>query len=412
MSNFTVKEIESLIRRKAFGRYSDWNQLYLNLRHPEGSASWLFSYTLNGKRRWHGFGSYDSVHGLHWAREQVPHLKSLVRNGTHPAEQKKAELLETKQVEQRDKNTFEHVALRYIEEKKYAWRSEITIKQWSSSLRDYVYPSIGSKPIHLISVHDVLAILRPIWKVKTETASRVRSRIENIIDYATALEMRDGNNPAVWRGHLSNILSTPSKIYKPKSHAALPYDDLPNFLVKLRERQGIGARALEFLILTCSRTKPVLRAKWEDMDLENAIWHCPGDNMKRGNDFRVPLSKPAVDLLITRREESKGEYVFGNKQTEKMSSNNCMLYTLYRMGYREKVTTHGMRSTMRDWAGEKTLFSERIVEVCLDHAVNNAVEAAYQRGDYLEKRREIMDSWGRFCESNLGKLLQFDRVSY
>ena len=260
-------------------------------------------------------------------------------------------------------------------------------------------------------MHDVLAILRPIWTLKTETASRVRSRIENIIDYATTIEMRDGNNPAVWRGHLSNILSTPSKIYTPKSHAALPYDDLPNFLVELRNRQGIGARALEFLILTCSRTKPVLRAKWEDMDLEKAIWRCPGNNMKRGNDFRVPLSKPAIDLLIARRQQSKGEYVFGNQQTEKMSSNNCMLYTLYRMGYREKVTTHGMRSTMRDWAGEKTLFSERVVEVCLDHAVNNAVEAAYQRGDYLEKRREIMDSWGRFCGSTSGKLLQFDRVS-
>ena len=175
--------------------------------------------------------------------------------------------------------------------------------------------------------------------------------------------------------------------------------------MELRKRKGVGARALEFTILTGSRTRPLLLAKWEDIDFDNAIWNCPEDNMKSGNFFRIPLSEPAMSIIYSQKKYSRGEYIFGHEQTGKKSSNNCMLYTIYRMGYRGKVTTHGMRSTMRDWAGETTKYSERIVEVCLDHTVNTANQAAYQRGDYLVKRREIMDGWGRFCFPSENKVI-------
>lgn len=406
MPKLTVKKIESLIKRKEFGRHPDGNQLYLNIREPEGTASWVFRFTLHGKRPWHGFGAYDSHHGLQWAREQVLEFKALVKKGIDPRDHKREEQESARHVNNLNNNTFQKVAQCYIKENQASWRSEVTKKQWPNSLRDYVYPVIGSKPVHLITIHDVLSVLRPIWTNKTTTAIRVRSRIENILDYSTTLGMREGNNPAVWRGNLNTVLPAPTKVHKVKSHPAASYTELHDFLEELRARKGVGARALEFTILTGSRTRPLLLAKWEDIDFDNAIWNCPEDNMKSGKFFRIPLSGPAMKIINNQKKYSRGEYIFGHEQTGNMSSNNCMLYTIYRMGYKGKVTTHGMRSTMRDWAGETTKYSERIVEVCLDHTVNSAAEAAYQRGDYLAKRREIMDGWGRFCYPIVSKVIQ------
>ncbi len=406
MPKLTIKKIESLIKRKEFGRHPDGNQLYLNIRQPEGTASWVFRFTLHGKRPWHGFGAYDSHHGLQWAREQVLEFKALVKKGIDPRDHKREEQESARHVNNLNNNTFQKVAQCYIKENQASWRSEVTKKQWPNSLRDYVYPVIGSKPVHLITIHDVLSVLRPIWTNKTTTAIRVRSRIENILDYSTTLGMREGNNPAVWRGNLNTVLPAPTKVHKVKSHPAASYTELHDFLEELRARKGVGARALEFTILTGSRTRPLLLAKWEDIDFDNAIWNCPEDNMKSGKFFRIPLSGPAMKIINNQKKYSRGEYIFGHEQTGNMSSNNCMLYTIYRMGYKGKVTTHGMRSTMRDWAGETTKYSERIVEVCLDHTVNSAAEAAYQRGDYLAKRREIMDGWGRFCYPIVSKVIQ------
>ena len=406
MPKLTIKKIESLIKRKEFGRHPDGNQLYLNIREPEGTASWVFRFTLHGKRPWHGFGAYDSHHGLQWAREQVLEFKALVKKGIDPRDHKREEQESARHVNNLNNNTFQKVAQCYIKENQASWRSEVTKKQWPNSLRDYVYPVIGSKPVHLITIHDVLSVLRPIWTNKTTTAIRVRSRIENILDYSTTLGMREGNNPAVWRGNLNTVLPAPTKVHKVKSHPAASYTELHDFLEELRARKGVGARALEFTILTGSRTRPLLLAKWEDIDFDNAIWNCPEDNMKSGKFFRIPLSGPAMKIINNQKKYSRGEYIFGHEQTGHMSSNNCMLYTIYRMGYKGKVTTHGMRSTMRDWAGETTKYSERIVEVCLDHTVNSAAEAAYQRGDYLAKRREIMDGWGRFCYPIVSKVIQ------
>jgi len=397
MPKLTIKKIESLIKRKEFGRHPDGNQLYLNIREPEGTASWIFRFTLNGKRPWHGFGSYDSKHSLHWAREQVLEFKALVKQDIDPRDHKRSQKEVVQQQHDLKDNTFQKVARSYISENQSSWRSEVTKKQWPNSLRDYAYPIIGSKPVNLITIHDVLSVLRPIWSEKTTTATRVRSRIENILDYATTLGMREGNNPAVWRGNLNTVLPAPTKVHKVKSHSAVLYSELHGFLQELKLRKGVGARSLEFIILTGSRTRPLLMARWEDIDFENDIWNCPEGNMKSGKFFRIPLSEPAMKIVNNQKKHSRGEYIFGHEQTGKMSSNNCMLYTIYRMGYKGKVTTHGMRSTMRDWAGETTKYSERIVEVCLDHTVNTAAEAAYQRGDYLAKRREIMDGWGRFC---------------
>ena len=397
MSKLTVRKIDSLIKNKIFGRHSDGNQLYLNVRQPEGTASWIFRFSLNDKRYWHGFGSHDSKHGLQWARLEVLKYKSLVRQGIHPGDQKKKDKEATKRAFELKDNKFKKVAEDYIAQNQSSWRSKVTKQQWPNSLRDYVYPKIGSVPVNEIGIHEVLSVLKPIWSKKTITANRVRSRIENILDYATTLGMREGNNPAVWRGNLNTVLPTPSKIHKIKSHSAIPYNEIHKFLYELKTRKGVGARALEFAILTASRTRPILQAKWENIDFENRIWNCPDEIMKSGKSFRVPLSEPAMKIIHFQKNRSSSAYVFGNEQTGNPSSNNCMLYTIKRMGYRGQITTHGMRSTMRDWAGETTNFSERIVEVCLDHVVNSASEAAYQRGDYIEKRREIMDSWGRFC---------------
>jgi integrase len=299
MPKLTIKKIESLIKRKEFGRHPDGNQLYLNFREPEGTASWVFRFTLNGKRPWHGFGSYDSKHSLQWAREQVLEFKALVKKGIDPRDHKRDEQESARQANNLNKNTFQKVAKSYIAENQSSWRSNVTKKQWPNSLRDYVYPIIGSKPVHLITIHDVLSVLRPIWSEKTTTATRVRSRIENILDYATTLEMRQGNNPAIWRGNLSKVLPAPKKVHKIKSHPAVSYTELHGFLMELRKRKGVGARALEFTILTGSRTRPLLLAKWEDIDFENAIWNCPEDNMKSGNFFRIPLSEPAMSIIVT-----------------------------------------------------------------------------------------------------------------
>ncbi|MBL6895156.1 MAG: integrase arm-type DNA-binding domain-containing protein [Porticoccaceae bacterium] len=314
MPKLTIKKIESLIKRKEFGRHPDGNQLYLNIREPEGTASWVFRFTLHGKRPWHGFGAYDSHHGLQWAREQVLEFKALVKKGIDPRDHKREEQESARHVNNLNNNTFQKVAQCYIKENQASWRSEVTKKQWPNSLRDYVYPVIGSKPVHLITIHDVLSVLRPIWTNKTTTAIRVRSRIENILDYSTTLGMREGNNPAVWRGNLNTVLPAPTKVHKVKSHPAASYTELHDFLEELRARKGVGARALEFTILTGSRTRPLLLAKWEDIDFDNAIWNCPEDNMKSGKFFRIPLSGPAMKIINNQKKYSRGEYIFGHEQ--------------------------------------------------------------------------------------------------
>ena len=406
MLKLTVKTVDSLLKRKQYGRHPDGNGLYLNIREPEGSASWLFRFSLFGKRYWMGFGAVDSLHGLAWAREEVLSYRALVKQGVDPRieRQRMREVLQKNN--DLNQNTFASLAGRYIEDKKSGWRNPKHYQQWWNTLTKYAFPEIGAKPVHLIDVHDVLSVIKPIWFEKTETAKRVRSRIELVLTYAGALKMREGNNPAAWKGNLEALLPSPSKIHKVKHHPALPYDQLQSVLKEIGKESGVPARALEIVILTGSRTNPLRLAKWQDIDFENAIWNCPDDNMKSGKFFRIPLNESALRIIKSQRKHPQSDFIFANERTGKMMSENAMNLVLHRLGYRDIATPHGMRSTLRDWAGETTNYSERMVEVCLAHTVNGAVEAAYQRGDYLAKRKVIMNSWGRFCYPSDGKVVQ------
>jgi len=406
MPNLTVKKVESLIKHKEFGRHPDGNGLYLNIRDPEGTASWLFRFSLFKKRHWMGFGSVDSLHGLAWAREQVLNYRALVKQGTDPRIDRKRVREAIQKQNALNENTFSSVAESYIEDKKSGWRNIKHHQQWRNTLKKYAYPQIGSKPVHLIDVHDVLSVIKPIWFEKTETAKRVRSRIELVLTYAGALKMREGNNPAAWKGNLEALLPSSSKIHKVKHHPALPYDQLQHVIKEIGKQGGVPARALEIAILTGSRTNPIRLAKWQDIDFENAIWNCPDDNMKSGKFFRIPLSEPALQIIKSQRKHPKSDFIFANERTGKMMSENAMNLVLHRLGYKDIATPHGMRSTLRDWAGETTNYAERMVEVCLAHTVNGAVEAAYQRGDYVAKRKVIMDGWGRFCYPSDNKVVQ------
>ena len=402
----TVKKIESAIRCKEFGRHPDGNGLYLNIREPEGTASWLYRFTLLGRRHWYGFGALDSIHGLKWARDQALGFRALVRQGIDPRSYAKEQREAIQKKHDLNQNTFMSVAEMYIQDKKTGWRNQKHHQQWQNTLKKYAFPKIGLKPVHLIQVSDVLSVIKPIWFEKTETAKRVRSRIELVLTYAGALNMREGNNPAAWKGNIEALLPAPSKIHRIKHHPALPYDQLQNVLRQIKQSGGVPSRALEIAILTGSRTNPIRLAKWQDVDFDKAIWNCPENNMKSGKFFRIPLSKAAVHIIQAIEKHPNSEYIFANERTGKMMSENAMNLVLHRLGYKGIATPHGMRSTLRDWAGETTNYSERMVEVCLSHTVNGAVEAAYQRGDYVAKRKVIMDGWARFCYPTENKIVE------
>src|ERR1700730_7761772 len=238
--------------------------------------------------------------------------------------------------------------------------------------------------------------LEPIWQTKSETASRLRGRIEAVLDWATAREYRKGDNPARWRGHLDKLLPARSKVRKVEHHPALPFDDLADFIAGLRSQEGIAARALEFLILTATRTGEVIGARWDEVDLGEKIWVVPAARMKAGREHRVPLSGAAMAILEEMEKIRESEFVFTGGERGKPLSNMAMLAVLKRME-RGDLTAHGFRSSFRDWAAERTNFPHEVAEMALAHTVGDKVEAAYRRGDLLQKRRQIMDAWARFC---------------
>jgi integrase len=240
--------------------------------------------------------------------------------------------------------------------------------------------------------------LKPIWNEKPETASRVRGRIESVVDWATACEYRQGENPARWRGHLENLLPKKTKVKRVEHHAALPYAELPAFMVALRQQDGIGAKALEFAILTAARTGEVIGARWAEIDLEARLWVIPPERMKAGREHRVPLSEPAAAILQYMQKICQGgDYVFTGGKAGRPLSNMAMLKLLKRMG-RDDLTAHGFRSTFSDWCAERTSFASEVREMALAHVVGDRVEAAYRRGDLFAKRCELMAAWGRFAE--------------
>lgn len=383
-NRLNVKQIAAL---KKPGVYADGGGLYVRVRAKSLTRSWLYIYTLNGKRHEIGLGSlYDF--DLAKARAKATELRSMLLEGRDPAEERKRKVVAAK-----PKPAFGPFAMQLIDGIETGFRNEKHRAQWRSSINTYA-ASILDRPIDTIAVDDMLRILKPIWLAKHETATRVRQRIERILDAATVQGWRSGDNPARLKGNLDLLLPRRPK-GEDSHHAALPFDELPDFIIKLNKQAGIAADALKFLILTAARTDEVLGMTWQEVDWEQNIWSVPPGRMKAGRQHDVPLSDTAMAILrsIKPKVAEPDAFVFTSKGGRPLS-NMAMAQLLKRMDI--KVTVHGFRSTFRDWAGETTGFAREDIEMALAHTIANKTERAYRRGNALAKRREVMAAWAAF----------------
>lgn len=375
------------------GLHADGGGLYLQVTEA-GAKSWVYRFMLSGRRRDMGLGAVHTV-SLAEAREEARKCRQLLRDGIDPIEHRTATKLAAKAAAL-PAITFKQCAQAYIKAHEAGWRNAKHAAQWTSTMEAYAYPVMGALPVGAVDTGLVMKVLEPIWSTKTETASRVRGRIEAILDWATVRRYRSGENPARWKGHLDHLLPARSKVQKPGHHAALPYDDMGAFMVALREQDGISARALEFAILTATRTNEVLGAVWDEFDLEKRLWTIPAPRMKGEREHRIPLSLAAIAVLKRMQEVAEGAFVFGGATPGKPLSNMALLMVLRRMK-RNDLTAHGFRSTFRDWCAERTAYPAEVAEMALAHAVGDKVEAAYRRGDLFEKRVRLMADWADFC---------------
>jgi integrase len=380
-------------KRHKQGYHADGAGLYLQVS-ASGSKSWVFRYTLRGKAREMGIGSLQDVSLLE-ARQKASDARKLARDGVDP--------IETRDARQRAQTlqtargiTFDTCAERYIEAHSPGWRNVKHAAQWESTLETYASPIFGSLSVQEVDTAMVMKVLEPLWTSKTETASRVRGRIESVLDWATVRGHRIGENPARWRGHLDKLLPKRSKVAKVKHHEALPYSDIGPFMRELRKRSGMAPRALEFIILTAARVSEGVNTQWPEIDLQRRLWIVPAERMKSRREHRVPLSDAAVKLLKALKEEKQSEYVFPGWRIDKPLTIAAPLTLLDDMKHAE-LTVHGFRSTFRDWAAEQTSFPRELAEAALAHVLSDKTEAAYQRGDLLERRRLMMQSWAEYC---------------
>jgi integrase len=356
---------------------------------PDGefSRSWVFRYERDGKRHDLGLGAYDTL-SLAEARIRARDLRVQLVDGLDPQgvrEQKRAERL-AQAAERARKMTFRECAVRCIAGHEAGWRNAEHHRQWVSSLQQYVFPLIGDLPVDEIDTPHLVKILEAIWKDKPETASRVRGRIERVLGWATVRGFRSGDNPARWRGHLAELFPSKGKIQATKHHMAMPFTEVPALMAELREGSSLTALALEFTILTATRSGEVLGAKWSEIDLVTKTWAIPASRMKAGKEHRVPLSARVLEILA--RLPREGERVFPLTHTS-------MLQLLRRMG--RDTTVHGFRSSFRDWVAERTSYPNHVAEAALAHAVADKVEKAYRRTDLFEKRRRLMADWAAWC---------------
>jgi integrase len=384
----SAAKIRSLIKP---GRYADGNGLYLVV-DPSGAKRWVLRTVVHGRRRDIGLGGLQLV-SLAEAREKAALYRKIARDG--------GDSLAEKRRAQRVVPTFEEAARQVHAEHKSAWKNEKHAAQWINTLRDYAFPVIGDRRVDHIDTPEVLRVLSPIWLTKAETARRVRQRIGTVLDWAKASGFRTEGNPVA--GVSKGLPRQPDK---KAHHRAMPYADVPAFITRLRESDlADGTRlAFELLILTATRTSEVLNAKWDEIDFESAIWTIPAERMKANREHRVPLSPRATEIL-TRAKELAGDsrFVFPGRSTDKALSNMVFLMALRRMGL--DVTAHGFRSAFSDWAAERTSYPREVCEMALAHTIKNKAEAAYRRGDLLDKRRDLMTTWARFVSSSPGKVV-------
>ncbi|VXB41269.1 site-specific integrase [Brevundimonas sp. G8] len=367
------------------GFHNDGAGLYL--RVAERRKSWVYVYQWKGRRREMGLGSFSDT-SLAEARIKCSAARTLVKSGVDPL---------AKSDQKSSAPSFSAMAEEFIALKGGGWRNDKHRQQWSNTLKDYAKP-IADTPVDAITTEDVLACLVPIWKAKPETASRVRMRIENVLDAAKARGHRSGENPAAWKGNLAHLLPARSKLSRGHQRA-LHYDHVPAFIQSLRQRQGVAAKALEFTVLNAVRTSETLNATWSEFDLDAKVWTIPASRTKTSTQLRVPLSDDALSVV----DEVRGlgsDFVFPATSLDAPLSINAMRSVLIRMGTGEQATVHGFRSSFRDWAGETTDFPRDIVEMCLGHAVGSAVERAYRRGDALDRRRAVMEAWAAYLSGS------------
>jgi len=377
------------------GYYGDGDGLWLQIT-ASGARSWVYRYRAQGRQREMGLGSTKVV-TLARAREKALAAARARADGVDPIEQRRldqrtAEIAEAKLV------TLQQASETFIATRSDGWKSDKHRGQWSATLATYAYPLIGTVPVAAVTTTHILKVLEPIWSTKPETASRVRGRLEVILDAARVRGQREGENPARWRGHLDKLLTARSKVRAVAHHKALPFPEIAEFMVRLKAAPGGATEALQFVILTATRTSEVLGAKWSEIDLERALWTVPAARMKAGRELRVPLSDAALALLKARapRKPQPEAWCFPGAAPGRPLSNMAMLKTLGRLG-RSDLTVHGFRSTFRDWAAETTSYPGEVVEMALAHSVKSKVEAAYRRGDLMEKRRGLMQDWAEFC---------------
>jgi integrase len=392
-------------RLKETGRHHAGAGLYIQIA-PTGSKSWIYRYMLDGKARQMGLGPYPEVR-LAKARAQVAKYRTTKREGVDPIKARQDNLVQLRLQAARGM-TFEQCATAYIEAHGAEWRNAKHREQWGSTLRTYAYPIIGVVPIQQVDIDLVLRVLQPIWATKTETARRLRSRIEAVIDSATAMGRRQGDNPARWRGHLQTLLAAPSRVRKVEHHPALAHAEIAEFIFSLRRQGGIGARALEFLILTAARTNEVLGARWAEFNLGARHWTIPAERMKAHREHRVPLSRRSCSVLSEVRKQSTGEFVFPGGKADRPLSNMALLALLHRMG-RDDITVHGFRSTFRDWAAEETNYPREVAEHALAHSLPDRVEGAYYRSDLFDRRKKMMAAWAAYCSAKPSKLVSRGR---
>lgn len=381
------------------GLLADGAGLYLQVTRSRDAAvrkSWLLRFTApDGRRREMGLGKLDHV-SLADARRKADDARRLAAAGQDPIEARKADRTDARLAAARSM-TFKQAATAYIQAHAASWSNAKHAYQWTRSLEMYAYPVFGDLPVDALDVTLVLRAIEPIWSNKTETASRVRGRIETILDWAAVRGLRPAENPARWRGHLQRVLPARGKVAPVQHHRALPIDETPAFMEALAGMPGLAPLALQFCILTATRTRETLQAQWPEFDLNDRSWTIPAERMKARRPHRIPLSPPAIAIL-THVQPLRGpaSWVFPSpRAVDRSLSNMAFLATLKRMNRRD-ITAHGFRSTFRDWAAERTEFAGDVAEAALAHLVSNRVEAAYRRGDLFEKRRALMAAWAQF----------------
>jgi integrase len=392
INQLTTRAVAAITRD---GRHADGGGLYLKIS-PNGGRRWVFLYRWHGKPTEIGLGSARDV-PLARARELASHARAKLAQGRSPKETRYAPA----------GSLFGYCADRLIEAMQPSWRSRRHALAWKRSMH-HEAAALRRLPVDRVTTDDVLSVLKPLWNAMPETASRLRGRIERVLDAAKAQGLRNGENPARWRGHLAQLLPKPATLTR-GHHAAMSYADVPAFMNRLQAREAVAAKTLEFAVLTAARSGEALGARWDELDLDRAIWTIPGPRMKTGREHRVPLSERAVAIVKVMEECRNGDLVFPGQKPDRPLSPMSLTLVLRRMKV-DGATVHGFRSAFRDWAAECTHASSEVCEAALAHTIRNQVEAAYRRGDLFDKRRQLMDAWASYCATAAGsKVVTFAR---